>query len=483
MAVLNILSAFADPNGLDNRGATLINVRAIPRDQKEGRAGLVRLVGTPGLTTVCQPDNYRVIAIGAAEGTYWSVSAGGSVYRDVHTGSPLNAGNLAEPTSLVRLAEDITGLAIADDRGIGAVATLDKGVTVYSPGNWINPGIDQGGSGVAASFSPTTVCELDNITIWGGLAPQGGTAIGQQMYRSLALAPASVDAEWFASKEARADPLIDLLTVDRFMWCFGKRSIEHFYDFGQGVNFPFSPFPNSMLDVGLAARPTLAYCQSNLWFVGTDRRVWQGAGQQAQPVSAAWVDLLLQETDLSTLFGYAYAIGGDMFYVLTSDQNWTIEYATGSKLWNYRQTPGRNDHVGRCAFQTEGGLVLIGCADGTICRPDLTNASEPAGPIMRTIISQVFGEEETRHVVDQIDVTSSLTFSKAGSYQLDWTPDGGNSWKGLRTVPFPLDTVAHRRSVSRRLGTARRRQFRLRYSGPAAPFQIDEFYMPKTEGA
>jgi hypothetical protein len=97
------------------------------------------------------------------------------------------------------------------------------------------------------------------------------------------------------------------------------------YDQGGQVDFKFTNFTNSLIEVGLAARRTLASIYGMALWVGTDRRVWLGKGQGGQPISPGWVDLLLQQTNLTSLTSYMYAQGGDEFYMLTLEGSWSVE--------------------------------------------------------------------------------------------------------------------------------------------------------------
>ena len=117
MPIIDILGSFQDPLNLDEGAGRLINVRVVPREQKEGKPGKARLVGAPGLTRVCQPSAAPCIAIGQALKTVWSGHADGSIYYNVQTNAPTLAGfvdvNAIQP--VIRFAEDRTALCIASN--------------------------------------------------------------------------------------------------------------------------------------------------------------------------------------------------------------------------------------------------------------------------------------------------------------------------------------------------------------------------------
>jgi hypothetical protein len=471
MGVVNILGSFADPLNQDQGAAKLVNCRIVARKQEEQKDAMVRLVGSPGLTPVSIPAASPCIVLGQALGTIWSGHANGQIYSGVETGSPTLQGTVTVGTTpIIRMAEDRTALAIASNgtggggTGSGYTATL-SGVAFADFQSTIN-------------FDPSTVCELDNYTIWAGASDTYANQ-SDKMYSSVPLDPANVPANAFATAEARADAILDVVTLGRTFWPFGTRTVEQWYDAGGSADFAFVAFTNSLIEVGLAARRTLANLHGIAMWVGTDRRIWMGKGQSGQAVSPGWVDLLLQQVDLSSLTAFMYAQGGDEFYVLTFEGSWSIEVALSNMTWCYRQTNGRSDYAGRCALEYNNGVTYIGLVTGEICKIDLTTASEPAGVMPRTAITMWIGNEETRNVIDTVDMTSYMGPS-AGTFILDWSEDRLTTFKGARTITWP--DPGTRRSIARAMGTARRRQLRLRYTGTTAPFEIDEMFVSLSPG-
>lgn len=480
MPDINILGSFQDPNNLDQGAAKLVNVRVVPRDPKEAKPGLARFVGAPGLDRVCKPTAAPCIAVSYAQETIWSGHADGTIYSGVETGAPVFQGftavNAQQP--VIRFAEDRTALCIATNRNTNNPTEAGTGYTATLAGGVQNANFD-----ASIQFDPSAVAELDNITVWGG----GSNFYSLQdakMYSSEPLQPANVFGNSFATKEARADRIVDLAVSGRIMWPLGSRSCEQWYNPGGQTDFAFQAFPNSMLSVGIAARLSLAVLRDLIAFVATDRRIWVCSGQTGQPISPPWVDLLLQQltlAQLGTLTGYAYGQGGGDFYVLTLPGLWSIELCATTKVWSYRQTPGgRLDHAGRCAVEAAGGDTYVGLDTGEICVLNLNSSTEPAGTLQRMILSPWLGDQEKKQTFNTLDVTSSMG-PAAGQFQLDWSEDRGVTWRGVRQITLPQPGT--RRAIGRDFGSGRRRQFRLQYGGAQAPFTIDEMFADLSRGA
>lgn len=483
MSAINIMGSFQDPKNLDEGASRLLNVRVVPRAPQEGKPAAVRLVGSPGLVTMCRPTTSPCIVIAHALGTVWSGHADGSIYRNVETPAPVFAGTVAvrADAPLIRFAEDRTALAIASNRNVLNSALAGTGYTATIGGGVVNAGLD-----ASIEFDPSAVVELDNITVWGAASNVYANQ-SDKMYSSVPLAPANVLANAFATKEARADRIVDMAISGRVLWPLGARSLEQWYNAGGTVDFPFTAYPNSLISVGLAARRSLAILRDVIAFVGTDKRIWTCTGQSGQPVSPPWVDLLLQQltvAEIDSLTGYAYGQGGSDFYVLTLPGQWSLELAAATRTWSYRQSPESDVHAGRCATEHDGGTTFVGLDTGHVCTVDLNASSEPSGTLYREIVTPWVGSEEKRQTYNSIDVTSSMGPS-TGTFLLDWSdtnpqPGQPRVWRGLREITMPEPGV--RRAIARNLGSGRRRQFRLRYSGVSAPFTIDEFFADVTAG-
>lgn len=483
---INLLGSFQDPLNLDQGAGKLVNVRVVPREMKEGKIASVRFLGAPGLTPVCRPTTAPCIAICHALRNIWSAHADGSIYYGVETATPTFAGKVAVPGQpVIRLAEDRTALVITSNLNVINPALAGTAYTATQSGV-INSGFD-----TSINFDPSACCELNNIAVYGGASDVYANQ-DSKMYSSVALQPANVLPNSFATKEARADRLVDLAVSGLVMWPLGARSSEQWYAPGGATDFAFTAYPNSLYSVGIAARLSLSILRDLIMFVGTDRRLWLCKGQSGHPISPAWVDALLQQltlTQLSQLTAYSYGQGGSDFYVLTSPGQWSIELAGSTGVWAYRQSPGRLDHAGRCATEHDGGITYVGLDTGHICSVNINDAAEPAGTLSRLMLTPWVGSQDDRNTFNSIDITSSMG-PQAGTFQLDWsdttdvTVNGAvvfnRVFKGVRQLTLPQP--GSRRAIAWTLGTGRRRQIRLQYSGSQAPFTIDEMLAGVTGG-
>jgi hypothetical protein len=504
MPPLNLLGTYADPENLDEGAGKLVNVRVVPREQaKEGKPAPVRFVGAPGLPQVCKPTSAPCIAICHALNTIWSGHADGSIYYGVNTAAPTFAGTvLVNPFQpVIRFAEDRTALAIASNANAINPLQFGTGYTATQGAGVVNAGFD-----ASINFDPSAVAELDNQTLWSA-ASNFYANQDAKVYRSQPLQPANVQPNSFGTKEARADRVVDLAISGRVLWPLGSRSLEQWYNSGANTDMPFVPYPNSLISVGIAARLSLAVLRDLIVFVATDRRIWLCAGQSGKPISPAWVDLLLQQLTAANSRRLPPTRTGRAAAISTCSRcrrvvAGAVRRLPGCGRIASHQADGWTT-PGAARRSTTAALRTSGSTPARFARSTSTAHSEPAGTLSRTMITPWVGgapaknmltsgtgQEETRSVVDAIDVTSSMG-PQAGTFELDWsetndvTVNGvlvaSRVWRGLREIVLPQPGT--RRAIGRNFGSSRRRQFRLRYGGTQAPFTIDELFAQVTGGS
>lgn len=205
MVAINVLGSFQDPKNLDEGAAKLVNVRVVPRAAQEGKPAAARFVGAPGLTTVCKPTAAPCIAMSHALETIWTGHADGSIYYGVETGAPHLAGMVAVNAQqpVIRFAEDRTALVIASNRNTNDAAEFGTGYIATQGSGVSNCNFD-----ATIQFDPSACAEMNNFAIWSA-ASNFYANQDAKMYSSEPLAPSLVNPNNFATKEARADRVVD----------------------------------------------------------------------------------------------------------------------------------------------------------------------------------------------------------------------------------------------------------------------------------
>lgn len=293
----------------------------------------------------------------------------------------------------------------------------------------------------------------------------------------------SVDALNFASAESSPDNLVGLIVDHADLWLFGTLTTEIWAPSGQ-LDFPLAKRQGVDIEVGLSAVHSVRKIDSTILWIGQDRNgsgiVYRSNVYQQLRISTQAVEQALQaSTDLSQARAYCYQEKGLSFYCINApglDTTWCYEISTGQWAERADLNPiGQYmAHRGTChtfAF----GMHLIGSDDGNLYRLDrklYTNSGDPlvrertsphgAAPGLNNLFFNKLVLDCTTGEADQgIDTQVELSYSN----------NSGATWSNplIRSIGKVGEYFA--RLVWNRLGFARDRVWRIRYSGNA-PFSI-----------
>lgn len=324
-------------------------------------------------------------------------------------------------------------------------------------------------------YGSTTVAYLDGFFLF-------ARPDSQQFFISAIDDASDIDGLDFASAESSPDGLVAVMVDHRQVLLFGEYTIEVWNNFGG--DFPFQRNNGASIEVGCMAAHSVRQIDNGVMFLGQDRN---GSGivyrlmdtQQAVRVSTQAVEQALSEGNLSEAVAYVYQERGLTFYAINApglSATWVYEVSTGT--WHERCdldgqgqfTPLRvKHHV--FAF----GKHLMGGDDGNLYELDRTaytfgatervcerTSPHTAGPDLGMLSFGAFVLDATTGEAPQgVDPVVSLS----------WSNDGGASFGN--PVSRSLGKVGERfpRLTWRRLGIARNRVWRLRFSDNA-PFSI-----------
>jgi hypothetical protein len=163
------------------------------------------------------------------------------------------------------------------------------------------------------------------------------------VYLSDLLDGATWDPTQFAQRSIRPDGWVSMKVLDRFIWLFGSKTSEVWYDSG-AFPFPFAPHPSGLVAYGCSApfSPRVV-ADAICWLAGTDDgpgQVMRASGFQPEAISTHALQSVF--ADFSTIedaIGDAYQDTGHTFYVLTfPTANKTVAYDVSTGLWSDRGT-------------------------------------------------------------------------------------------------------------------------------------------------
>lgn len=386
--------------------------------------------------------------------------SGGSLYELSSTGTATLRGSLLTTSGNVGMSWGTTQLVVVDGAN-GYVLTLTTNAfTRITDPDW--PGSDQ-------------VSYLDGFF----LLRSPGT---QQFYVTALDDASDIDALDFASAESTPDDIVGHVVVNQRVYLLGELVTEVWFNAG-GEDFPLARSSGETIDVGCIAGWSVVKADAGLMWIGRDLNgsgiVYKASGGPPQRISTVAVEEALQaSTDLSGATAYVYQDHGQTFYCINAPgvaSTWVYEVATNA--WHERC-----DLDGDGQFKAHRvthhvfahGLHLVGDANGNVYRMDRTvnTFNGDARVCERSSPNDAAPLRELKtHSAFVLDCLTGEAASGTPMVELSWSNDGGAQFGN------PVERSAgalgdrHQRLVWRRLGRARDRVWKVRFSADA-PFAI-----------
>lgn len=164
-----------------------------------------------------------------------------------------------------------TEKCILDGIGDDVIFTADRRVFVFNTVTLVfsentDPNLE----------SPDALTVLNNQVIYDGEGGRFGVSnVGD---------PFTINGLNYATAESKADALIRPFAFNEFVYMFGVSTIEQWWNSGIG-NPPFDRVQGGINEIGLASLHGIARTPDRLYFVGSDRRVYELRGSVAIPIS------------------------------------------------------------------------------------------------------------------------------------------------------------------------------------------------------
>lgn len=262
----------------------------------------------------------------------------------------------------------------------------------------------------------------------------------------------------FAEAGSNPDSIVGIETLHRRVYILGDRSIESWYNAGLS-DFAFARDNSATVNIGCAARATIAADQFVIGFLGNDSIVYALSGGFPQRISSESVEYDIQQSDPTRARAVVYTEEGHRFYSLTlvydddSKKNWVYDFTTG--VWHERL---QTDIL--CTTRWRKRQTLIGLEGkehiydmrldwGSIEADDDGEEVE----IYREAISPLLFANLQRFKMRSISVDIPLRADgeTTDEFLFEWSDDGKRTWKG--------GTAQEGSSKARRLDTGPRFRF------------------------
>lgn len=165
--------------------------------------------------------------------------------------------------------------------------------------------------------------------------------IGTDKFQITALLDITVDALDFSTSEGSPDDIVGAIELERSLYIFNETTTEIFYNSG-AADFPFARMEGAFLELGCAARFSIAKSKDQLFFVARDKNgaglIYKARGANMEKISTHAIETKISSYgDISECKAYVYQDEGSSFYVLNfadADTTWVYDLTTGA--WHER---------------------------------------------------------------------------------------------------------------------------------------------------
>jgi hypothetical protein len=273
-----------------------------------------------------------------------------------------------------------------------------------------------------------------------------------------------------AVKEGYPDPVRRPFALNEDMYIFGSQTTEVVTNTGN-ADFPLERRPGMVYNFGLVSRDAVDRLGDGLAFLGNggDRGApvaYYMAGYRRERISTHAIEKVWETyTTVADAQSYSYEEDGHQFWVLTfptADATWCYDLKT--KFWHRRASFASSIlHRHRATFHGYvWGKHFVGDYEtGKIYQQSLDYTTEAGVAILRQRTAPHISEEN--HWVFYKDFSLDIQTGEVShpQFQLDWSNDGGVTWRQPRSMDGGPAGIFGWRVIARRLGRARDRVFRV----------------------
>jgi len=283
----------------------------------------------------------------------------------------------------------------------------------------------------------------------------------------------------FASAENNPDDILAHASTESDLYFIGSATTEVFFYSGN-ADFPYDPYPNGTMEVGIEAAHSLAQFSGGLvWLASNDEGdayVVHMQGLTATPISTPEIEWQISEfTIKNDAIGAIYRQAGRIFYVLTfpsADKSFCFDLTPDGRDWHER----KSYQLGRWRVAGIGylaGKVICGDYDNAkFYKLDFNTYDEDGAVLERIRIAPVI--HKTRkvmtfwEVIVELKTGVGLTTGQGSDPQimLSYSDDGGETWSS--ELWETLGKIGERLTEVKweQLGDSKERIFQIKVTDP-----------------
>lgn len=358
-------------------------------------------------------------------------------------------------TGFYRLSGTVTNLGAVGRSGAHLARNVDN-VTMTAGGRyfvWDGTSLT-GHTGAFSSFGSLTYLAGRTVITEAG---------GNRFQWSAVDDPKTLDGLNFASAEQRDDNLLRVMAVNGSLMLFGERSTEIWAPTGSGGANAFSLIPGAVVDTGLLHEGLIASVNGGAFLVGSDGVAYLAASTSWEPVSPPGVNAAIADGQPLRCLYWEHL--GHKFAAITFQDRPTWVFDMATKEWHERAR-GFGAWPITCAAQHNGAWVFGG-TDGTIYGTT-ADGLDFGEAYHRQATSGVMDKGGDYFTINRLEfgATYGAQIMGQAAYLTLETSRDGVIWGPQQTCDVGYDGDYMKRAEFRRIGTSRKRAFRLTMADP-----------------
>jgi hypothetical protein len=305
-------------------------------------------------------------------------------------------------------------------------------------------------------YAAATVTYMDGYFIF------NRTSTGQFFISKLS--STEIDPIDWASAESAPDDTVGVIVASRQLWILGERTTEVWYDSGD-PDFPFTRISGAVSDIGCSNHQTMAKIRDNVFFVGTDNKVYMTNGYTPMPISTSSVEKQISEADRATQIAFTYTENGHWFYVLTFGENKTFVYDPETAQWHTRASGNLGKWAIEGAINIYENGNIIGYSGKEFHDISINNLTENESRIRREAITLPINNTVNRIRIE-VQLDMEVGFDDEARVILQLSKDSGATWSN--DIEAKTGKIGERLTRVRwlRLGQTRDAIFRIIITDP-----------------
>ena len=258
----------------------------------------------------------------------------------------------------------------------------------------------------------------------------------------------SLGALDFAAAEHRPDNLTRVIANGGLVWMMGEDTIEPWSNTG-GVDYPFSRIQSTVVEKGLARSQSAARMDNQVFWVGSDNKVYRSESFNPIRVSTHAVEATLAANREHSCFTYQHD-GHDLFVVRFPNRPaWVYDAAT--QAWHERRSGVSEGAWDVTATAFYDGAWYAGTRTGHLCT--FGGSQDQGAELRREAMSRNVTMGGNRFKVRNVDLRCDV--GAGGKVVGSFSRDGGRTWSHERERSLGAVGEYDRRVQWRSLGQSR----------------------------